>query len=196
MARPPDETKRGEILACARRLFSRQGFHNTSIADLTRETGLPVGTIYTYFASKEDLMLSIIETGWEDMVRRMRQDFQAATDLQARISLLAGFFFQEMLVDSDLINILLTEAVELTGLGDKLDLLMTMVESLQAEARSQGWQPGPGDHAQDRAAVVVYFLGMLHASRLSPTGQLGFTIGDIRDFMQRMVFRSLGSERS
>jgi AcrR family transcriptional regulator len=196
MARPQDENKRQEIISCAKRLFSRQGFHNTSIADLTRETGLPVGTIYTYFGGKEELMLSIIENGWQDIQTRMSQAFQAATGLEERIQVLSGFFFGELLRDSDLINILLTEALELTGLSQKLDQLMAMVESLQAQANGLGWSQAAEAKAQDRAAVVVYFLGMLHAARLSPDGQLGYAVADLQDFMRQMVLRSLGSDRS
>ena len=193
MARPQDESKRQEILSCAKRLFARQGFHHTSISDLTRETGLPVGTIYTYFGGKEALMLSIIETGWQEIQSRLQADFMAAGDLQTRIAVVSRFFFEDLLRDSDLINILLTEAIELTGINQKLDTLMNLVVSLQDEARIQGWSAPQADHPdRDRAAVVVYFLGLLHAARLSPDGELGFDLASIREFMQAMVFQSLG----
>ena len=194
MARPQDENKRSEILTCAKRLFSRQGFHNTSISDLTRESGLPVGTIYTYFSGKEDIMVSIIETGWQEMMAALELEFRAAAGLEARLGVLSHFFFSELLKDGELINILLTEAIELTGIGNKLDRLMDMVTQLQEEARSQGWiGPEPSNLPQDRAAVVVFFMGMLHAARLSPDGELGYRLKHVQEFMQLMVMRLLAS---
>ena len=64
MAREKDETKRSAILAAAKRLFAKQGFHGTSISDLARETDLPVGSIYTYFENKEALIRIVVEEGW------------------------------------------------------------------------------------------------------------------------------------
>ena len=195
MARPQDEGKRNQLLLSAKRLFARQGFHSTSISDLTRETGLSVGTIYTYFASKDEIMVSIIETGWQELLGRLRQAFSLAPNMEARIAVLSEYFFGELIKDSELIHILLTEAVELTRINEKLDILMDMVVRLQEEAR-QIFAPvlsAPSRQADpaDRAAVVVFFMGMLHAVRLSPDGQLGFSSGDIQDFMKRMVHQSL-----
>lgn len=192
MARPQDEGKRNQLLLSAKQLFARQGFHNTSISDLTRETGLPVGTVYTYFASKDDIMVSIIETGWQDLLARLQQAFGLASSLEDRITVLGEYFFGELVKDSDLIHILLTEAMELTRINEKLDTLMDMVMHLQAEARTRLSLPDQlTPTTADRAAVVVCFMGMLHAVRLSPAGQLGFSTGDIQDFMKRMVHQSL-----
>ncbi|MGV7032470.1 TetR/AcrR family transcriptional regulator [Methylobacterium symbioticum] len=41
-------------------LSSRQGFHETSLRDLARETGLSMGGLYTYFDTKETLLLMIL----------------------------------------------------------------------------------------------------------------------------------------
>ena len=41
--------------------FARQGYHATSMDDVVRESGMSVGAIYSYFASKEDLFLALAE---------------------------------------------------------------------------------------------------------------------------------------
>ena len=61
MAREKDEGKRQAIMAAAKKLFAQEGFHGASISDMARETGLPVGSIYTYFENKEDLIRSVID---------------------------------------------------------------------------------------------------------------------------------------
>ena len=53
------ESRRAEIVAAARRCFSRDGFHQTSMPDIAAEAGLSAGASYRYFASKEDIILEI-----------------------------------------------------------------------------------------------------------------------------------------
>jgi AcrR family transcriptional regulator len=53
--------RRGEILEAAEICFARQGFHQTTIRDVIRESGLSAGCIYGYFATKEDLIEAIGE---------------------------------------------------------------------------------------------------------------------------------------
>ena len=47
---------RDRILAAALRVFSEKGYHNATIADVVRESGLSVGAIYTYFTGKDELI--------------------------------------------------------------------------------------------------------------------------------------------
>ena len=54
--------RRDEILQAAETCFARQGFHQTTIQDVIRESGLSAGGIYGHFASKEDLIQAIGES--------------------------------------------------------------------------------------------------------------------------------------
>jgi AcrR family transcriptional regulator len=53
------EAKRAEIVAAARRCFSRDGFHQTSMPDIAAAAGVSAGAPYRYFASKEEIILTI-----------------------------------------------------------------------------------------------------------------------------------------
>ncbi|MBS2531228.1 TetR/AcrR family transcriptional regulator [Catenulispora sp. NF23] len=53
------EAKRAHIMAAARRCFSRDGFHQTSMPDIAAEAGVSAGAPYRYFASKEEIILAI-----------------------------------------------------------------------------------------------------------------------------------------
>jgi len=55
------ENRRNEILEAAETCFSKQGFHQTTIQHVVRESRLSAGCIYSYFASKEDLVRAIGE---------------------------------------------------------------------------------------------------------------------------------------
>jgi AcrR family transcriptional regulator len=55
------ETRRQQILDAARRCFSRDGFHNTTTADIVRESGVSQGTLYVYFTTKDDIILALAD---------------------------------------------------------------------------------------------------------------------------------------
>jgi len=52
---------RAELLRAARRLFVRNGFVSTSLADIAEEAGLTKGAVYSNFESKEDLFLALLQ---------------------------------------------------------------------------------------------------------------------------------------
>jgi len=53
--------RREQILQAAETCFARQGFHQTTIQDVIRQSELSAGCIYSYFASKEELIQAIGE---------------------------------------------------------------------------------------------------------------------------------------
>ena len=55
------ETRRQQILDAALRCFSRDGFHGTTTADIVRESGVSQGTLYLYFATKEDIVVALAD---------------------------------------------------------------------------------------------------------------------------------------
>jgi AcrR family transcriptional regulator len=52
---------RGELLRAASRLFLRNGFVATSLADIAEEAGLTKGAVYSNFESKEELFLALLQ---------------------------------------------------------------------------------------------------------------------------------------
>jgi AcrR family transcriptional regulator len=55
------ERRRQQILDAARRCFVRQGFHQTSMADIFTEAGVSAGAVYGYFKSKDEIIAAIAE---------------------------------------------------------------------------------------------------------------------------------------
>jgi AcrR family transcriptional regulator len=48
--------KRERLLEAGRRLIHRQGFRHTTLADIARESGVPLGNVYYYFRTKDELL--------------------------------------------------------------------------------------------------------------------------------------------
>src|SRR6476469_8850625 len=53
--------KRDAILRAATDVFAGRGFFNAQVADVARAAGVAAGTVYLYFRSKDDLLVSIFE---------------------------------------------------------------------------------------------------------------------------------------
>jgi AcrR family transcriptional regulator len=58
-----DSAKRDALLAVALGAFAEKGFNGTSINDLARKAGVSIGSLYSYFPSKDDLFLTIVAMG-------------------------------------------------------------------------------------------------------------------------------------
>jgi AcrR family transcriptional regulator len=67
-----DPAKRKQILDGARRVFMKLGFDAASMNDVTREAGVSKGTLYVYFANKEELFTAMIESERAAFVASMR----------------------------------------------------------------------------------------------------------------------------
>lgn len=55
------DIRREEIIRAARDLFSRKGYHGTTMPDIARAVGISAGLIYYVFPSKEDILLACCE---------------------------------------------------------------------------------------------------------------------------------------
>jgi AcrR family transcriptional regulator len=58
------------LLEAARRLFQTKGYANTKIADITREAGKALGSFYTYFDNKEEVL------------EQLAKDFKTEVDMR------------------------------------------------------------------------------------------------------------------
>src|SRR6266704_6227938 len=52
--------RRNQILDAATTVFAEKGFYRATIKDIARQAGIANGTIYTYFASKTEVLLAIL----------------------------------------------------------------------------------------------------------------------------------------
>jgi TetR/AcrR family fatty acid metabolism transcriptional regulator len=80
--------KRERILAAAERIFARHGFFAARVSEIAREAGVADGTIYLYFKSKDDLLISLFESRMKQVnedLRRAIADRPPAEQLRAFI---------------------------------------------------------------------------------------------------------------
>ncbi|AHC13739.1 TetR/AcrR family transcriptional regulator [Salinispira pacifica] len=204
MARKKDQQKRTAILKAAKSLFALHGYHATGISHIRRESGYSTGTIYTYFSSKEEMAVSIVEEGWDDIMK----DIHAALASPASLEELADFFaftvMPRLMEDEELIHILLSETPELSAINDKLMQITNLVLDLSTKIPGSTPYPGTRNDRENmeaafssegeralRTAVTVYFLGSMEATRISRRTELGIQRKDILSFIRDIIIRDL-----
>ena len=57
----PTIDKRERLLEAGRCLIHRQGFRHTTLADIARESGVPLGNVYYYFRTKDELLDAVAQ---------------------------------------------------------------------------------------------------------------------------------------
>lgn len=80
------KTSRAEIVAAARDLMRDKGYAGASMKDVAEQVGLLKGSLYSHFASKEDLVPEVLGLTFDDIFGEMeptgdwRADYEAALD--------------------------------------------------------------------------------------------------------------------
>ena len=67
------DRNRREIESAALSLFTRKGFHGTSVREIADKAGVSMGKLYTYCSSKEDLYNQIVQRYQEQMNELQRK---------------------------------------------------------------------------------------------------------------------------
>lgn len=70
--------KRERILESAERVFAKRGFFAARVSEIARDAGVADGTIYLYFKSKDDLLISLFESRMEQVNRTLETAIASA----------------------------------------------------------------------------------------------------------------------
>ena len=206
MARRKDAEKRRRILDEAKRIFAQAGFDRSSMGTVAERAGIPVGSLYTYFDSKETLLGAIIEEGWAEFAASLETGLEAAdasVPVDARepagkalgkLSFLVLRAFPALLNDADLIAILLAQADRSSLLAEKLERLAAIIAAIIAEYRGSKEPGGESVAAVPglKAGIAVMLLGSLETVRLIRRAGVGLAVGDVSAFLASTVEAALG----
>ena len=93
MARLRTGDKHNEILEAALTLFMREGVASTSIKDIAKEAKVAVGTVYLYFADKDDVVAACADRYAEEhLLEATRLDLKKSAKSELRKYLLSRYW--------------------------------------------------------------------------------------------------------
>src|SRR5215813_14155781 len=101
-ADPARGEKREAILRAATDVFAERGFFNAQVADVARVAGVAAGTVYLYFRSKDDLLVSIFERTMSAVLAEVRAETDGLADPAARLARIAHLHLERLGRDKNL----------------------------------------------------------------------------------------------
>lgn len=189
------EARRSDILAAAKKVFARKGYHGTTIAEIAKTAKLSYGSIYWYFDSKDALFHELMESEAQALRRHVTEALTTtpaagAPDAPFRAAVRATFEFFES--DRALVKLLFRDSY---SLGDRFEkhlfgIYEGFVGDIETIIRD----------AQERGLVAGYPPRMVAFSVAALVGQIahrrvvtddGLAAGVVADFVVSLLLNGL-----
>ncbi len=94
VGRNPDKYQR--ILDAAAAVFAEKGFFTSRIADIADRADVADGTVYLYFKSKEEILMTVINTAFDGFMSLARTELKKLPDPAERLRHLAFLHLDAM----------------------------------------------------------------------------------------------------
>jgi TetR/AcrR family fatty acid metabolism transcriptional regulator len=132
--------KREAILRAATRVFARNGYFSSKVADIARAADVADGTVYLYFKSKEEILHSIFDQNMAEAIAAGRKLIENSRDPREKLRRIATLHLERLGADRDLAVVFQVELRGSTkfmqefsaaGFAEYLDLLRKIFEEGQ-----------------------------------------------------------------
>src|SRR5215468_1155020 len=101
-ARNGSKAKRELILRAATKVFARNGYFNSKVADIARAADVADGTVYLYFKSKEEILHSIFDQNMAEAIASGRRLIKAVGDPREKLRRVVRLHLERLGADRDL----------------------------------------------------------------------------------------------
>src|SRR3989442_11262936 len=97
-----DPGKPQQIIDAAIRVFARTGYYNSRVSDIAREAGIASGTIYLYFKTKDEILVTLFREKMAEWVAYVRREIAGEPSAGAKIRRLVARHFSVLEQHPDL----------------------------------------------------------------------------------------------
>jgi TetR/AcrR family fatty acid metabolism transcriptional regulator len=104
-----DPGKPQQIIDAAIRVFARTGYYNSRVSDIAREAGIASGTIYLYFKTKDEILVTLFRERMAEWVAFVRREIAGGPDPLAKIRQLVALHFSVLEKNPDLAEVVQVE---------------------------------------------------------------------------------------
>ena len=104
-----DSERPQQIIDAAIRVFARNGFYNSRVADIAREAGIAAGTIYLYFKTKDEILVTLFREKMAAWVAFVRLEIGGERDPVAKLRRIVALHFDVLEANPDLAEVLQVE---------------------------------------------------------------------------------------
>jgi TetR/AcrR family fatty acid metabolism transcriptional regulator len=162
-SKAPAVDKRRQILDAAIRVFARQGFHATRVADIADEAGVAYGLVYHYFESKEKVLNELFSERWALLLAAIDEaDRSAELTPRAKLEAVASFIIESYRHDPELMKVIIVEVTRAANSFGRTHLpeIRRAYESI-ARIVSEGQETGAFRGEVDSIFASMYFYGAI-----------------------------------
>jgi TetR/AcrR family transcriptional regulator, transcriptional repressor for nem operon len=92
---PPAAGKRDRLIAAARQAIYEQGIEKTTLADIASAAGIPLGNVYYYFKTKNDIVHAVVESHLQQARGIMKAVDESNDSPRDRLKTLFGALMQD-----------------------------------------------------------------------------------------------------
>jgi TetR/AcrR family transcriptional regulator, fatty acid metabolism regulator protein len=162
MAKAPPIDKRRQILDAAVRVFARQGFHSTRVADIADEAGVAYGLVYHYFKSKDEVLNELFSERWSLLLAAIEETEANAVSPRERLDTVAAFIVDSYRHDPELMKVIIVEVTRAANSFGRthLDEIRNAYEAI-ARIVEEGQAQGVFREDVDPVFASMYFYGAI-----------------------------------
>jgi AcrR family transcriptional regulator len=189
------EERAALILSAAQDVFAEKGYYDASIDDIAAQAGIAKGTVYLHFASKEDLLVALLEQQIIDFLAWVDQVSTETRTVQARLEQILLYVFMRM---QEKRNQVLLEQHTSIGLTKRViekreGLKVHMAQAMEriAALLEEGKLTGDLDRMVPTSIMVATFVSLISPSgyeQLLASGQVSPT--ELVSYVSRIFFPS------
>ncbi len=193
--RDPDKPQ--QIIEAAVRVFARKGYFNARVSDIAREAGIAAGTIYLYFTTKEDILVTLFRQKMDGFVAAARRAIRDEVGAEAKLRRLVRLHFSILEDHPELAEVVQVEL----RLGQKLfrgpasqeigayfALIAGVLEAGVAEGRFRGDLPV-------KVATKLLFGAMDQMATSWVLGKRGYRLTDTADAVADIFLDGIAARR-
>ena len=190
--RDPDKPQ--QIIEAAVRVFARRGYYNSRVSDIAREAGIAAGTIYLYFKTKDDILVTLFRDKMAEFVGALRKAIANEPDAASKVRRLVSLHFSLLEEDPDLAEVLQVELRQgqkffRGASGQEVGAYFALIGSVLEEGVGEGrFRPG----VSVKVATKMLFGAMDQMATSWVLGKRGYRLVDTADavadvFLQGVV---------
>lgn len=152
-----NEEKRKLILEAAVRVFARDGYHTSRVADIALEAGIAHGLLYHYFRSKDEVLETVFRENWGELLGRLRVVEESESPADEKLRGIVKIILRTWRNDPALVTVMVREVARSAQLQARVEDVREGIASVQRVIEA-GQREGVFSASLDPrlAAWVVY----------------------------------------
>jgi len=107
------DRRRHQVFAASMHLFLEKGFQETSMQEIAAASEMGKSTLYDYFKTKDEILLSVVEDGMYDLTERAKQIVRRDLPAAEKIHQVMHAHLEYLLENKDFLNRMLYEVQRL-----------------------------------------------------------------------------------